>query len=132
MKTYPHRRRALHSITEMLLIAVLLLILSPCILVTLGVCGSILVPSSDSYRRASQKLVGERDLFEACRQWGKGSTYVKKMTSDYRVFKDVGLVAKDEILSSSLDACIERVTNPDQLPVCHACMTEIIDSLFKE
>ncbi len=71
------------------------------------------------------------DPFEACRQWGKDNGYVNKMTSDYRVFKDAGL-REDEILKSSLDACRDRVTNPDQLPVCRACMTAIVRELFKD
>ncbi len=71
------------------------------------------------------------DPFGACREWGKDSGYIRKMTSDYRVFKNAGL-SEDEMLRGSLDACQERVTKAGELPKCRACMTAILSELFKE
>ena len=71
------------------------------------------------------------DPFEACRQWAKDGAYIDKMTSDYRVIKEAGL-SEDEVLRSSLDACTERVTNTDELPMCRACMTAIVRESFKD
>ena len=68
---------------------------------------------------------------DRCQQWGKSRRYISKLTSDYRVLKDAGL-PKAQILSSALDACIERVSSESELPACRACITSMIEDLYKE
>ena len=70
-------------------------------------------------------------MLDPCRQWGKSRRYISNLTSDYRVLKNAGL-PKAEILSSALDACIERVTSESELPACRACVTSMIEDLYKE